>query len=245
MEKIEVTARLREKTGKSAARKTRREGDLVPAVCYGKNASPVHIEISTGQLKKAISTDYKINTLINLKITSPEKTMEKTVLLKDVQKDVFGKKIMHVDFIEVSNNRPVRVKVPVKLVGRSRGVVEGGIMQHIIRDLEMKCLPQDIPVAIEYDVTEMGIGDAIHVKDLKIPEKARVLVDKDRTVAVVVEVKEEVTAAPAVAATAEGEAPSAEGATPAAEGAAAKTPTPAEGTAPAAQAKPAQPEKKK
>lgn len=240
MERMEVTARLREKTGKSAARKTRCQSDLVPAVCYGKGSEPIHIEVSTAQLKKAISTPYKVNTVINLKIASPKETIEKMVLLKDIQKDVIKNKIIHLDFIEVSNDRPVKVKIPVVLVGRSKGVAEGGIMQQIIRELEMKCLPQDIPVAIEYDVSHMGIGDALHVKDLKIPEKAILLVDKDRTVAVVVEVKEEVAVAQAVATTGEGvAAPTAEGATQPTAGA------PAAGAVQTADTKSVQPEKQK
>lgn len=240
MERIEVTARLREKTGKSAARKTRGHADLVPAVCYGKDSKPLHIEVSIGQIKRAISTPYKVNTVINLKIASPKESMERMVLLKDIQKDVIGNKIIHLDFIEISNDRRVKVRIPVILVGKAKGVSEGGIMQQIIRELEMKCLPQDIPVAIEHDVTEMGIGDALHVKDLKIPEKASLLVDRDMTVAVVVEVKEEGTGGPAMAAATEGAmAPSAEGAAQSATAAATG------GAASTAEAKPAQPEKKK
>lgn len=240
MERIELTARLREKTGKSAARKTRVHADLVPAVCYGKDSKPVHIEVSISHLKRAISTPHKVNTVINLQIASPKETVEKMVLLKDIQRDPIGSKIIHLDFIEVRNDRPVRVRIPVILVGRAKGVAEGGIMQQIIRELEMRCLPQEIPVAIEHDVTEMGIGDALHVKDLKIPENASLLVDKDMTVAVVVEVKEEGAGGPAVAAAMGGTtAPSAEGAAQSATAAA------TEGAASTTEDKSAQPEKKR
>lgn len=243
MEQIEIMAKLREKIGKSAARKSRK-GDIVPAVCYGRHSEPVHIEVSTMQVKKAINTPYKINTIINLKIESNKETISKKVLIKDVQRDVFGKKILHMDFIEVKEDQPIRIKVPIILAGKAKGVAEGGILQQIIRDLDLKCLPKDIPVAIEHDITNLGIGGAVHVKDLKVPENARVLVDKDRTVAVVVEVKEEVAAAPVAAA---GAAAPAEGAaTTEGAGATAPAPAPAAGATaekPAA-AKPAQPEKK-
>ncbi len=233
MEQLEIMAKLRTRVGKSNARKCRR-GDVVPAVCYGKNTDPVHIEISTNLVRKAISTPYKLNTIINLNISSDKEVIRKKVLIKDVQKDALGKKILHMDFVEVKDDQPVKVKVPVRLVGKAKGVAEGGILQQIIRDLDMKCLPQDIPVAIEHDVTQLKMGEAVHVRDLKVPEKAKVLVDKDRTVAVVIEVKEEL-AAPVVAAATAESASTAEGAAPAS-------------TAPASTAtsaaKPAQPEKK-
>lgn len=242
MEQIEIMARLRNYVGKSAARKCRR-GDIVPAVCYGKGSEPVHIEISTGQVKKAIETPHKLNTVINLKITSDKETINKKVLIKDVQKDVFGKKILHMDFVEVRDDYPVRVKVPIKLVGRAKGVVEGGILQQIIRELDMKCLPADIPVAIEHDITQLGMGMAVHVKDLKVPEKAKVLVDKDRTVAVIVEVKEESMVAMAATPSAEG-AISTEGSTPTTGTVSATPAGPATSSAPKPATKPTAPEKK-
>ena len=247
MEKIEISAKLRETLGKSSARRARKSKDIVPAVCYGRDSKPVHIEVSTSQIRKAIATPYKMNTIISLKISSGKENLEKMVLIKDVQKDVFGKKILHMDFIEVREDSPVKVKVPVKLVGKAKGVAEGGILQQIIRDLDMKCLPKDIPVSIEHDITELMIGGAVHVKDLKIPANATPLIDKDRTVAVVVEVKEEVTAAPvAAAATAEGAAAPAEGSAPAeGAGAAAPAAAPAKAATPdKAAAKPAGQEKK-
>ncbi|MGC8926455.1 MAG: 50S ribosomal protein L25 [Myxococcota bacterium] len=243
MEQIEIMAKLREKVGKSAARKSRK-GDVVPAVCYGGDSSPVHIEVSTMEVKKAIATPYGLNTIINLKIASNKETISKKVLIKDVQKDVFGKKVLHMDFVEIRDEKPIRVKVPVRLTGKAKGVAEGGILQQIIRELDIKCLPGDIPIAIEHDVTSLGIGGAIHVRDLKVPERSKVLVDKDRTVAVIVEVKEEVVAgqvpAAGAAASAEGSAPSEGSAAPAtaqspAAGAAAEKP---------AAAKPSQVEKK-
>jgi large subunit ribosomal protein L25 len=244
MEQIEITAKLREKVGKYAARKSRK-GDIVPAVCYGKNSEPVHIEVSTLQVKKAINTPYRTNTVINLKITSDKETISKKVLVKDVQKDVFGKKILHMDFIEVKDDQPVRIKVPIILTGKAKGVAEGGILQQIMRELDLKCLPKDIPVAIEHDITNLGIGGAIHVKDLKVPENAKVLVDKDRTVAVIVEVKEEVVGGPVAAA---GAVASAEGSAPAEGSATAPASAPAAGTSAGVEkppaGKPAQPEKK-
>lgn len=239
MEQFEVMATLRTKVGKSAARKTRK-GGVVPAVCYGKGSEPVHIEVPVNQVRKAISTPYKLNTVINLKITSKNgDTIEKKVLVKDVQKDVFGKEILHMDFIEVKEDQPVKIKVPVVLTGKAKGVAEGGILQQLIRELDIRCLPKDIPVAIEHDITDLKMGGAVHVKDLKLPENARVLVDKDRTVAVIVEVKEE-TAVPAAAAVAvEGAAP--ETAAAPAAGTTAQATQPAQAAQPQ---KPAQPEKK-
>ncbi|MCX7944820.1 MAG: 50S ribosomal protein L25 [Deltaproteobacteria bacterium] len=215
MEQIEITAKLRPSIGKSSARKCRK-GDIVPAVCYGKGSEPVHIEISTTQVKKAITTPHKLNTIINLKITSDKDNsiINKKVLIKDVQKDALGKKVLHMDFIEVRDDIPVKVKVPIKLVGRAKGVVEGGILQQTIRELYMKCLPKDIPIEIEHDITQLGRGQAVHVKDLKIPETAKILVDKDRTVAVIVEIKEESAVIPTAAGTPSEAASQTEGTTP-------------------------------
>jgi large subunit ribosomal protein L25 len=191
-----LNARARDGAGKGSARKLRGEG-LVPAVVYGRHLeTPVHIAIDPIEVKKAIATPHRLNTLLSLKLDGQP---ERLVLLKDYQQDPVSREMLHADFIDVRENEQVKVKVPLVLVGKPVGVLEGGVLSQSRRELEVYALPGAIPEKIEADVSQMKIAQSLHINEVKLPEGVRVKSQVNYTIAVVsVPEKEEV--APVVAA---------------------------------------------
>ncbi len=239
-----LAAQKREKSGKGPARQLRFKG-LIPAVCYGPYDKPLHVAVNPEDIQVAIATPHKFNTVIKLQIA--DGGGERTVLLKDYEKDPVDGHLLHADFLEVRMDKEVTVNVPVVLTGKPEGVTAGGILQQVARTLAVLCKPIDIPEKIEVDVSHLKITESLHIKDVKTPPGVKFKVKGDQTIAVVaVPEKEEEAPKPAAAAV-----PGAEGAAPA-EGAAAAAPgapgaaAPAAGgaAAPAAGAKPAAPAKK-
>lgn len=198
-----LTAQLRNQSGKGPARQLRFKG-LIPAVCYGKNEKPVHVAVDPEKLREAIATPHKFNTVITLEIEGGQK---RTVLFKDFEKDPLDGKLLHADFLDVRMDQDVVVPVPVVLVGRPIGAAEGGILQQVARTIPVQCLPANIPVKIEVDVSGLGIAESLHVSDVKAPAGVKFKIDAKATVAVVtIPEKEEVKAVAAAVPGAEGAA---------------------------------------
>jgi len=236
-----LSATLRNQSGKGFARRLRMKG-LIPAVCYGPFDKPVHVAVDPEGLKKAIATPRKLNTVIELSIEGGAK---KTVLFKAFEKDPLNGHILHADFLEVRMDKDVIVPVPVVLTGRPAGAAEGGILQQVLRTIEVRCKPGQIPDKIEVDVSGLHIAESLHVSDVKAPAGIVFLTLPGQTVAVVaIPEKEEEVVAPAAAVTAEGLPIPAEGAA-AAPGAGTGAPgapaAPGKPGAPAAPGKPGAP----
>lgn len=234
VQRTELSAKNRTASGKGSARKLRAQG-MIPAVVYGRHLeAPAQIAVDPLGVKKAIATSQKFNTLISLKVDGGE---PRQVLLKDYQQDPVSRELLHADFIEVRDTEPVKVKVPLVLVGKAEGVAVGGILSQNRRDLEVWALPGAIPEKIEADVTNLKIAMALHINDIKMPAGVTVKTHVNFTLAVVTAPEKE-EAAPVAAVAAVPGAPGAEGAAPAA-GAAAAAPGAAgkpgeKGAAPAA-----------
>lgn len=206
-----LEVQVRESAGKGVARRLRAQ-NLVPAVVYGKHLEkPVHIAVNAKAVRAAINTPHKFNTLITLKAGGSSHQ----VLLKDYQQDPVTREMLHADFIAVRENEPVKVNVPLVLVGRSVGVAEGGLLTQARRELEVYALPRAIPEKIEADVTHLKIATALHINDVKMPEGVTVKTNVNYTIAVVA-APEAAEAAPAAAAPAAGAAKPAAEAKPAA-----------------------------
>jgi large subunit ribosomal protein L25 len=210
-----LEAQTRESSGKGVARRLRAKG-LVPAVVYGSHLEkPLHCAVDPVMVKKAIATPHKFNTLIGLKLNGSESQ----VLLKDYQQDPLTREVLHVDFVAVREGQPVKVKVPLVLVGKAEGVLEGGILSQPRRELEVYALPNAIPEKIEVDVTPMKIAQAMHINDVKLPAGIKVKAHVNFTIAVVsVPEREEAPAAAAAAAAAAPAAGAAAASAPAAAG---------------------------
>ncbi len=167
--------------GKSAARKIRREG-FTPAVLYGREMRPISLVVNPVDLKKALSTEAGENTLLEIHVKGDGEEITKIALLRDVQYDNLTSRPIHFDFQEILMKELITVKVPVEIVGKAPGIQEGGILEEILREIEVKCLPTSIPNVIEVDVSQLGIGDSIHIGDLTLPEGVTVIHDPEETI---------------------------------------------------------------
>jgi len=206
LETLEIRADPRPKGSKNSARRLRRDGKI-PAILYGPKTQPVPLQVD----KRDFSTRIAVlegSHLVRLKSSDPALT-EKVALLKDMQFHPISGEVIHTDFYEVDLAARITVSVPLRFVGKAAGVVRGGILQPIVREIEVECLPLDIPNAFNVDVSALDIGDSIHVEDIPMPEGVSAVYESNY--AVVAVVTPSVEEAPA-AAPAEGEAP-AEGAT--------------------------------
>lgn len=206
MERLVLEVSLREGTGKGVARKLRSAG-RVPAVFYGHGIAPVHLQIDVIPLERVVHRGA--NALIDLQ--GPEQVVNKPVLVKELQRDPATRKPLHCDLFAVDLEEQITVDVPFHFVGRPRGVVEqGGVLEPLLRELEVSCMPLAIPDSIEIDVSALEIHDSVHVRDVALPEGVVALVDADQTVVHVVPPRVEEVAEEA-AEEAAAEVPAAEG----------------------------------
>lgn len=193
MERVTLNVERREKTGKGGARSLRRSG-VIPAILYRRGNS-VPVQLSGKELSQFISRTAGEQVIVNLQF--PDGT--KQAIVKDYQVDPVMGNLLHVDFQEISATEPIRVMVHVVIKGEAIGVKrDKGVLQHGLREIEIECLPDKIPGHIDVDVTNLGLGQSVHVRDLKLPEGIRVITEGDEVLATVTAVKEEAVAAPAV-----------------------------------------------
>jgi len=218
VERISLNAEKRVTSTKGAIRQLRL-GGKVPAILYGKKREPQMLSVDAKELSKTASTKAGLNVLVDLDVKGEGKT---TVLIRDYQAHPIHRVFTHVDFQVIDVSEKIVVEVPIDLVGAAVGVKEGGILEQLMRKIEVRCLATQIPERIEVDVSELKIGDSIHSNQIKLAEGVEFLRTMIYTIVTVVPpTKEEVPVA-AAAAPVEG-APAAEGAAApaAAEGAAA------------------------
>ncbi|NLL12220.1 MAG: 50S ribosomal protein L25 [Fibrobacter sp.] len=166
MDIIKLTARQREGIGKSYTRKARAQG-WIPAIYYGHNFDPIKIEVNHKEFT-AIVRGKKQSHLIDLGISEGES--KSIAVIREVQKHVLkDEKFYHIDFLHVDMNEKVIVDCRLEITGVAAGVKEGGVLGHPIQSVKVECMPADIPEKIVVDVTNLGIGDSIHVRDISIP----------------------------------------------------------------------------
>jgi large subunit ribosomal protein L25 len=212
MAEIVVNARNRADRGKNAARRLRREG-MIPAVVYGGKGDAMAVSVDPKALNKVLRSEAGRNAILKLDIAEKGAT---SAILKSWQVDPIKENFLHADFYRIAMDVAIRVTVPVAVKGEARGVkVDAGILELVLREIEVECLPGDIPERIEVDVSDLGINDALRVSDVPVTAKVKVLEAPDQVVVHVVSVKEEVAPAAAVVApVAEGEAAAAPAAEP-------------------------------
>jgi len=159
-------------------------GDM-PAVLYGANIDSMPLSLSIHDMEILLNKVSPSQALLDLQIENGAKD-KKTVMIKELQIDPVKFKYLHVDFYEVRMDQQITTTVPVAAVGTSKGVEEGGILQIIRRELEVNCLPGDIPEQIEIDITELDVGDSLHVEDIQLGEKIEIPYETNFTVLTVV-----------------------------------------------------------
>lgn len=203
MEIAQIEAKLRNEIGKGASNRARREG-FIPAELYGKEKDNISVMVSENEMEKLINR-FGENALIKVFIDNDGKKENYTVLLKEIQRHPVRGTLSHIDFHQVSMTDKINTIVPVVLVGDSPGVSEGGILQQLVRELDIRCLPTDIPGSIELDISNLNIGDSLSVSDVNISEEIEIVTDENTVIASVVapQVVEETEAAEEAEATEE------------------------------------------
>ena len=199
MQKFTVEAAVREERGKNAARRRRATGQL-PAVLYGGKDGPVALTVNTKQVASILRSEAGHNTIFTVNVAGKG---ESQAMLKDWQVDPLRGSLLHVDLLRVAMDVRMHVKVPVHTFGEPQGVkVQGGIFETVTREVEVECLPADIPDEIRVDVSGLLIGKHLRASELPFdPAKIRLLTDPQRVIAHVVALKaEEEVAAPEAAA---------------------------------------------
>jgi large subunit ribosomal protein L25 len=195
-----------------------RKNKKVPAVVYGFKSENKNIWIAEGDINRYNVRAYE-NALFNLK-SSDSAVNGKVVLMKQVDVHPVSRKPEHVDFYALDLTKAVRINVEIRVEGKPVGIADGGLLNVVNRTIEVECLPTAIPESIVIDVSHLGVGDAFHVSDLKIPAGVKIITAASQTIAVVNMADEEIAAAPAADATAAAAATPAAGAPAAAAGAA-------------------------
>ena len=219
--KIEISARKREVRGTGASRRMRTAG-RVPGILYGGDRDAVNIELDHKELHRHLQREAFHASILTLKLDSSEEP----VLLRAYNMHPFKAQVQHVDFQRVSKDRKIHMKVPLHFINaeKSPGVKEqGGLPNHVVNELDISCLPDDLPEFIEVDMGNLTVGHSIHVKELVFPKGVQPVLHRGdnpvvATIVVPVLVTEEDEAAAAEAVPAAGEVPTTEQAAPAKEG---------------------------
>ena len=180
---------MRKSVGNGPARVLRRAGQI-PAVLYGRKIEPVLLSVNTKDLEQILKKGSFGQFILTLVIQNGKK-MTKPAIIKELQTHPVSGSLIHIDFYEVDMKRQIKVMVPVVTTGKSVGIEEGGLLNIVRRELEVFCLPGDIPEAIEIDISELGIGDSIHLEDLPLGENVEVVTDVNFTVVTVLSPKVE------------------------------------------------------
>ena len=190
-----ISATEREGRGKGAARSTRREG-RIPGILYGHGEESVALSVDAGELKKLVHSISIENTILDLDLGGSEPYK---VLIRELQRHPVRDEFVHIDFFHVAMDEKIQVEIPILLIGTPTGVKnKGGVLDHQLRELEVFCLPGNIPEKVELDVSGLDIGDSIHVSDIQLPD-VEILTELDRAVVAVlaptvIEVEEEAAA---------------------------------------------------
>ncbi len=192
MEKRKLKVKLRDRTGKEYVKKLRKNG-VLPAVLYGPHLKKsLPLEVDMKELRSFLSQSDKAK-IITLEITDQKTDKQHNVIIKDSQWDLIKGDLQHLDFYAVTRGETVTTTVPISFVGKSQGEKIGGIVEHLVRELDLECLPKDLPSIIEVDITPLGLGDSLSVGDVKVPSGIKVLTHpQEVVVSVVLPAKEEV-----------------------------------------------------
>jgi large subunit ribosomal protein L25 len=191
-----LNARPRVSKNKNEARRVRRSG-LVPGVLYGARKDPVSISVDPKQVSKILHSASGYNTIFELALDGERAQ----AMIVDWQYEPIKGALLHVDLKRIAMDQKLTVNVPVVLRGEPAGVKQqGGILEQTLRELEVECLPGDIPTAIEADISDLVFGKVLRVSDLKLPGRVEVLTDANQPVAHIITIKEEVAPTPEAAA---------------------------------------------
>ncbi|MEW5800879.1 MAG: 50S ribosomal protein L25 [bacterium] len=185
---INIKAKVRDRFGKEASKKSRREG-LTPAILYGNREKALPLWFDTNEFLKQVHGEIHENVIFNLKIESASNPQGEDVraIIKELQFEPKRDTLVHIDFYEMVAGKLISIEVPIEAIGEPRGVkIGGGILEHIKREVLVECLPKAIPDSIKVDITNLDVAGAIHVRDLEAPEGVTLLDDPEGVVFTIV-----------------------------------------------------------
>ena len=188
MELIELKTNKRTATGNGPARRLRQSG-RIPAVYYGPNTEPVLLSVNKNDLEQVLKKGGIGQVMLNLVIQKNGETLNMPAMIKELQTHPVSRNFIHVDFYEIKMDRKITVKVPVTTTGVAKGGELGGILQIVRRELEVECLPLAVPESIVIDVTDLDIGDSVHVGKISLEGEIEILEDDNRTVVTILHPK--------------------------------------------------------
>lgn len=215
VEKVTLPAAVRTTLGKSAMGALRREG-RVPGIVYKSDEASLPVQVSGRDLSRALNTRAGGNVLINLKFDGDSQqglrghaalaSGENVVLVKELQRHPVSHEVLHVDFHQISLTQRITVSVPLTFEGEAVGVRQsGGVLEHLRWQIEVECLPMEIPAQIRVEIKGLELGKTLHVRDVPLPSGVRAVTDPEQPVIACVEPKEEEIPVPAAGAAAEPE----------------------------------------
>ena len=192
---LDLVAQPRTITGTGAVNRLRKAG-TTPAVVYGRKVAPVNVQVDTKTFTKILQGSASDNILVSLKLENGEQL----ALVQEVQHDHLKGGITHIDFHAIAFDEEIHAEVPVEIVGEAPGVKFGGIVEAIHHNLEVRCLPKDLPEHITIDVSHLNLGESVHVGEIKLPEGVRAKLGADVVIVTCVEPKVEAEPEPSAAA---------------------------------------------
>jgi len=184
MEQLTLNAHSRKTRGKEAARKLRRQNQM-PAVFYGPHSDPVELAVDVHELEKVLRQTSSENIFLTLRMESDGDWDTRTVILKELQLHPVKHVYYHADFYEIPMDKEVSFQIPIHCVNTPVGVSKGGILEQIVRELTVTCLPSKLVDRLDLDVSGLDVGDSLHIRDIQMPEGIRTAMNGDQTVALV------------------------------------------------------------
>jgi large subunit ribosomal protein L25 len=194
-QQVKLKAEKRTVLGRNAVKKIKKEG-LVPGVIYGSQTEPMALQVEGRALTNVLAHASSEHVLVELEIADGSQSASRLALIQEVQHHPLKRQLLHVDFHAVSATEKITSEVPIEAIGDPLGVrTFGGLLEYSLRSLEVECFPQELPDIIRLDVTNLNIGESLHVRDIPLPSGVEALTDADLTVVSVVasRVGEEVT----------------------------------------------------
>jgi len=179
---LTLVAQQRVERGKNEARRMRRAG-RVPAVLYGQPGETEQLSVNPKEILGILKSATGENTIFQLQVGDAGPSVQ--VMIREYQLDPVAHSLLHADFVRIAADKLLRIEVPVEFVGDPPGVKEGGLLEHILRDAKIECLPADIPDHVVADLSSLGIGGILRAKELKVPERVKLLVEPEVVVATV------------------------------------------------------------
>lgn len=181
MARMKLKMKKRDESGTRQSVKLRSDG-FVPGVVYGKTKENVLVKVLMKDINEVKGGKIRENALIDIVISGEGDDLEKTVLVKEIQKDPIKGDWIHVDLNEISLSEKIKTMVHLQVKGEAVGITQGGILEHLMHEIEIECLPTDLPGHLDIDVTNLEIGHTLSVKDIIVPEGVTILTDREKPI---------------------------------------------------------------